>query len=185
MFSRKSKTAVVEREVSRTADTVSDLADRAVEVAGHAAERAASAAREATRVAKPVVRRTAHTAAESLSEAAERAAEVLAGSADRLATSEASATARERLADRAEAFAQAVRPRRRRRLRKLLFVGAFAGTVVAVVKSGLPEKLRAKFHPEDVDEEPEAITLPARSTGYDHETEASATAVGDSSTVSE
>ncbi len=156
MFGKSKRSALADR-----GEAVSDLAGRTVVVAGHAAERAASAAREARKAASPVVRKGAHTAAGALSDAAERAAEVLAETADRLASSDTSTSARERLADRAEALAAAVRPKKKHRVRKVLFLGAIAGGVVAVVKSPLKTKLANKLFGEPAtDDDLDAITLP-------------------------
>jgi hypothetical protein len=174
MLGRKSKTAVIEREApsagSRAAVVVGDAASEF-------AERAVAAAQNAQRVATPVLRTAAEKSAETLSHAAERAAVVLADTADRLAESgeeragQAAFAARHRLADASEALAVAVRPKRRRRFRRLIVIGAIAGAVVALVKSPLKSKLTDRLFgapPEFDDDIPESITLPT-SSGSDAE----------------
>jgi hypothetical protein len=169
MLGRKSKTAVIEREVATAGN-------RAVEVVGDAAsefaERAVAAAQNAQRVATPVLRTAAEKSAETLSHAAERAAVVLADTAGRLAESgedragQAAVAARHRLADASEALAVAVRPKRRRRIRRVLVLGAVAGAIVALVKSPLRSKLADRLFgaPPDFDDDlPESITLPSSS----------------------
>ncbi len=171
MLGRKSKTAVIEREVS-------NVGSRAAEVVGEAAsdfaERAVAAAQNAQRVATPVLRTAAEKSAETLSHAAERAAVVLADTAGRLADTgeeragQAAVAARHRLADASEALAVAVRPKRRRRVRRLLVLGAIAGGVVALFKSPLRSKLADRLFgaPPDFDDDlPESITLPSSSQG--------------------
>jgi hypothetical protein len=166
MLGRKSKTAVIEREVA-------SAGSRAAEVVGEAAsdfaERAVAAAQNAQRVATPVLRTAAEKSAETLSHAAERAAVVLADTAERLAESgeekaaQASLVARSRLADASEALAQAVRPRRRRRFRKLLALGVIGGGLFAAFRSPLRTKLTDRLFgapPEFEDDAPESITLP-------------------------
>jgi hypothetical protein len=165
MLGRKS--AVIEREVSSPGS-------RAAEVVGDAAsdfaERAVAAAQNAQRVAAPVLRTAAEKSAETLSHAAERAAVVLADTAERLAETgeeragQATVAARNRLADASEALAVAVRPKRRRRFRRLIVLGALAGAVVALVKSPLRSKLADRLFgapPEFDDDIPESITLPS------------------------
>ncbi len=176
MLGRKSKTAVIEREVS-------SAGSRAAEVVGDAAsefaERAVAAAQNAQRVATPVLRTAAEKSAETLSHAAERAAVVLADTAGRLADSgedragQAAVAARHRLADASEALAVAVRPKRRRRVRRLLVLGAIAGAIVALVKSPLRSKLADRLFgaPPDFDDDlPESITLPSSSSHAETET---------------
>lgn len=177
MFGRRSKTAVVDKARhtagdmgSSAADTASDVAGRVVEVAGKAAGRTASAAREARKVAAPVVRHAAQNAAETLSDAAEKAAEILADTADRLAhvsaehAEEATLLARHRLANASASLAEAVRPKPKRRLRKLLLVGAVVGAIVAVFKSPFRQKLTDKItevcYGTSEADEPPPITLP-------------------------
>ena len=167
MLGRKSKTALLEREFP-------SAGMRAAEVVGEAAsdlaERAVAAAQNAQRVATPVLRSAAEKSAGTLSHAAERAAVVLADTAERLAdTSEervgpAVVAARHRLADASEALAVAVRPKRRRRLRKLVVVSAIGAGIVALVKSPLRSKLADRLFgaPPQFDEDvPESITLPS------------------------
>jgi hypothetical protein len=168
MLGRKSKTAVIEREVP-------SAGARAAEVVGEAAsdfaERAVSAAQSAQRVASPVLRSAAEKSAETLSHAAERAAVVLADTAERLAENaedrggQAAVAARNRLADASEALAVAVRPKkRRRRIRRVVVIGAVAAAVVAAVKSPLRSKLTDRLFgapPEFDDDAPESITLPS------------------------
>jgi hypothetical protein len=171
MLGRKSKTAVIEREAS-------SAGSRAAEVVGEAAsefaERAVAAAQNAQRVATPVLRTAAEKSAETLSHAAERAAVVLADTAERLAESggeqagQAADAARHRLANASEALAVAVRPKRRRRFRRLVVVGLIAGGIVAVVKSPLRSKLADRLFgapPEFDDDTPESITLPSSGQG--------------------
>lgn len=163
MLGRRSKTAVLEKEVSnagsKAAETVSDLADRAVAAAG-AAQRAAT----------PVIRSAAQTSAGSLSQAAGKAAVVLSDTAEKLAVSgseragEASIVARHKLADASEAVAGAVRPKKKRhRIRKLVFVSAILGGIyVLLAKTPLKTKIAdLAFGPPVEDEEPEPITLPS------------------------
>jgi hypothetical protein len=171
MLGRKSKTAVLDREAS-------NAGSRAAEVVGDAAsefaERAVAAAQNAQRVATPVLRTAAEKSAETLSHAAERAAVVLADTAGRLADTgedragQAAVAARHRLADASEALAVAVRPKRRRRVRRVLILGAIAGGVVALFKSPLRSKLADRLFgaPPDFDDDlPESITLPSSSEG--------------------
>jgi hypothetical protein len=170
MLGRKSKTAVIEREAS-------NAGSRAAEVVGDAAsvfaERAVAAAQNAQRVATPVLRQAGEKSAETLSHAAERAAVVLADVGERLAESgeeragSVATTARERLADASEALAQAVRPKKRRRFRRVLVIVLAGGGVVALVKSPLRAKLTERLFgaPPDFDDDaPESITLPSTST---------------------
>jgi hypothetical protein len=171
MLGRKSKSAVVERDLS-------SAGSRAAEVVGEAAsvfaERAVSAAQNAQRVATPVLRTAGEKSAETLSHAAERAAVVLADVGERLADSgveeragNAAVAARQRLADASEALAQAVRPKKRRRFRRVLVVVLAGGGIVALVKSLLRSKLTDRLFgaPPDFDDEaPESITLPSSTT---------------------
>lgn len=167
MLGRRSKSAVIEREVS-------NAGSRAAEVVGEAAsdfaERAVAVAQNAQRVATPVLRSAAEKSAETLSHAAERAAVVLADTAERLAETgeeragQAAVAARTRLADASEALAQAVRPKRRRRLRRFVAIGAIVAGLVALVRSPLRTKLTNRLFgapPEFEDDAPESITLPA------------------------
>src|SRR5665213_3122939 len=173
MLGRKSKTALLEREFP-------SAGMRAAEVVGDAAsdlaERAVAAAQNAQRVATPVLRSAAEKSAETLSHAAERAAVVLADTAGRLAESaeerggQAAVAARHRLADASEALAVAVRPKKRRRIRRVLILGVIAGGVVAAVKSPLRSKIADRLFgapPEFDDETPESITLPASTDAGD------------------
>jgi hypothetical protein len=170
MLGRRSKSAVVERDLS-------SAGSRAAEVVGDAAsvfaERAVAAAQNAQRVATPVLRTAGEKSAETLSHAAERAAVVLADVGDRLAESgeeragNAAVAARQRLADASEALAQAVRPKKRRRFRRVLVVVLAGGGIVALVKSPLRGKLTDRLFgaPPDFDDEaPESITLPSSTT---------------------
>jgi hypothetical protein len=167
VIGRRSKSAVIEREVS-------SAGARAAEVVGEAAsefaERAVAAAQSAQRVATPVLRTAAEKSAETLSHAAERAAVVLADVGERLAESgeeraaQASVAARERLANASEALAQAVRPKKRRRFRRVLVVALVGGGVVALVRSPLRAKLTDRLFgapPDFEDDVPESITLPS------------------------
>src|SRR6202035_3882814 len=92
-------------------------------------------------------RSAAEKSAETLSHAAERAAVVLADVGERLAESgeeragQAAIAARERLSDASEALAQAVRPKRRRRFRRVLVIGLIGGSILALVRSPLRSKL--------------------------------------------
>ena len=167
----KSKTAVLERGVS-------NAGSRAAEVVGDAAsefaERAVAAAQNAQRVATPVLRTAAEKSAETLSHAAERAAVVLADTAGRLADAgedragDAAVAARHRLADASAALAVAVRPKKKRRVRRVLVLGAIVGGFVALFKSPLRSKLADRLFgaPPDFDDDlPESITLPSSSQG--------------------
>jgi hypothetical protein len=156
MLGRRSKAAVIEKEVtdagSKAADTVAEFAGMAV-----------AAARDAQRAATPVLRSAAHSSAETLSHAAGKAAEVLADTADRLATTDAGISARTRIADASEAFAGAVRPKQKRhRIRKLFIVSTILGGIYAVLKyTPLKSKIsELAFGPAMDEEEPEPITLP-------------------------
>lgn len=168
MLGRKSKTTVIEPAAIATAGS------RAAEVVGDAAsefaERAVAAAQTAQRAATPVLRTAAEKSAETLSHAAERAAIVLADTAGRLADSaeerggQASVTARNKLADASEALAQAVRPKRKRRIRRVLALGAIAAGLVALVRSPLRTKIADRLFgapPEFDDDAPASITLPS------------------------
>lgn len=167
MVGRKSKTAVIERDLA-------SAGSRAAEVVGEAAsefaERAVAAAQNAQRVATPVLRTAAEQAAETLSHAAERAAVVLADVGERLAESgeeragQATLAARERLADASEKLAEAVRPKKRHRIRRAVVVVAAGAGIVALVRSPLRTKLADRLFgapPDFEDEAPESITLPA------------------------
>lgn len=155
MLGRGSKKAVIERSAG-------DAGARAAEVASELAERALHAAKDAQRVATPVLVTAAQSSAETLSHAAEKAAEVLADTADRLQKNapEQAEVARKRLADASEALADAIRPRKRRRFRKLLIGTAVVGGVVVLVKSPLKSKLADRLFGAPPDDEPESITLP-------------------------
>jgi hypothetical protein len=178
MFGRTSRSAVVERGVTTAGSRATDaVSDAAAEFAGRAVTAARGAQRAATPVLRsaaersaPVLRSAAERSAETLSHAAERAAEVLADTAEKLADSgeeraaQATVVARERLADASESLAKAVRPKKRRRFRKILAAVLVAGGVVALVRSPLRSKLADRLFgapPDFEDEEPESITLPA------------------------
>jgi hypothetical protein len=163
MVGRKSKTAEAPGAGSRAAEAVGDAAS-------DFAERAVAAAQTAQRVATPVLRSAAEKSAETLSHAAERAAVVLSDTAERLADSaeerggQAATGARHRLADASEALAVAVRPKKRRRIRRLFVFSAIAAAIVALVKSPLRSKLADRLFgapPEFEDDTPESITLPS------------------------
>jgi hypothetical protein len=171
MLGRKSKTAVIQREATNAGSRAADVVG---EAASEFAERAVAAAQNAQRVATPVLRTAAEKSAETLSHAAERAAVVLADTAGRLADTgedragQAAVAARHRLADASEALAVAVRPKRRRRVRRILVIGAIAGGLVALFKSPLRSKLADRLFgaPPDFDDDlPESITLPSSSQG--------------------
>jgi hypothetical protein len=147
MFGRRKKKAAKALE----RDRMKSAGNRAADVAVLAADRA----RQAGRAAAPVMRKGAQSAAE-------RAAEILSDTADRLSTSDTAAAARGKLADSAEALADAVRPKPTHRIRKLLKIGVIAGAIYALIKSPLRGKLMAKFSGESEPEpELEPITLPA------------------------
>jgi len=139
---------------ARAAEIASDLVERATEVA----QRAVEGAREAA----PVVLSTAATAAETLGVAAERAAEKLSDTAERLAepSRAVSDVGRERLADAADALAQAVRPRRRRGLRRAVVVGGVVGASVGLYVSPLGRKVREALGGGAPEEPPASIPLP-------------------------
>jgi hypothetical protein len=144
MLGRKSQTAVIDRDASTTGSRAAEVVG---EAASELAERAVAAAQNAQRVATPVLRTAAEKSAETLSHAAERAAVVLADTAERLAES-----------------GEAVRPKRRRRFRRMLAVGLIGGAIAAVVKSPLRSKITDRLFgppPEFEDDTPESITLPA------------------------
>lgn len=185
MFGRSSGSAVVGRDISSggsraaevVGETASELAERAL-AAAREAQRVATpaiigAARDAQRVATPVLRNAAQTSAETLSHAAERAAEVLADTAERLAETgqdrgaAASTAARHKLANASEALAQAVRPKKRRRGRRALIGLAVVAGGAALARSPLRTKLMDAIfgRVEDVDDEPESITLPHPADG--------------------
>lgn len=160
MFGRRSKSSVIEKEVSnaggKAADTVADLAEKAV-----------ATARDAQRAASPVLRSAAQSSADTLSQAAGRAAVVLGGTAERLSATDAGVAARHKVADASEALAGAVRPKKKHRIRKLLFVGAILGGIYALLaKTPLKSKIAdLAFGPPVEDEEPEPITLPPTPDG--------------------
>ncbi|MBJ7609712.1 MAG: hypothetical protein JF887_09850 [Candidatus Dormibacteraeota bacterium] len=166
MFGRKSKKAVIEREVSNAGSRAAEVVS---EAASDFAERAVAAAQNAQRVAAPVLRTAAERSAETLSHAAERAAVVLADVGERLAESgeeragQAAIAARERLANASEALAVAVRPKKRRRFRRLLLVGLLIAGLAALARSPLRTKLTDRLFgstSEFEDDAPESITLP-------------------------
>jgi len=191
----------------RAAETVSELAERAAEIAvraadaareaartaepvirtaaATAAERAGEAAREARKQAEPVLRSAAERAAEQLSDVAERAAEVLSDTAERLAQqgaekgTEAQLAAREKLADAAQTLAEQVRPRKRRRGRRVLLIGIAAGGTVALVMSPVGQKLRAMISGKREEaSEPASIPLPVQQQPPTSSVESAATAPG-------
>lgn len=158
-------TSATEDMANRAGEIAADLAERAAEVAGRAVE----SARDAQRAAAPVVKSAISSAAGTLSEAAEKAAEVLADSAERLAqdgtehVNSATDAARERLADAAEAFAESVRPKRRRRLRRMLLVGMLIGGGLAAGKM-IRSKLGRHDEPTEQDYTPASIPIPSVTT---------------------
>ena len=166
MKRRKSRTAVLERDLaeigSKAGETVSELAEHAVAVA-----------REVGHAATPALQ---HSAV-GLSRALERAGESLAEAGERLAkngehqAAEAAHSARLRLADASERLAEAVRPKKKHhRVRNAAIALVVVGGVVALVQSPLRAKLTERlFGPPPADEEPEAITLP--DTGAPQSTE--------------
>jgi len=146
MRSRRSRTAVLERDIAQ-------LAEHALDVA-----------RDAGHAAAPAIQ----SSAEGLTHAFEKATNTLLEAAGRFAqsgdTSVAKATggARERLAGAAERFAQSIRPKPpAHRMRKLLFAVAVIGGIAALVQSPLRGKLIARlFGPPPDDDVPSSITLP-------------------------
>lgn len=154
---------------SKTAATESGAAtSRAVEVLGETAadlaERAVLAAQAAQKAATPVLRSAAEKSAETLSQAAERAAAALADTAERLAEGQAGLAARKRLADASEAIAVAVRPKKRRRVRRFIVLGVLAGAIAALARSPLRSKVTDRIFgapPQFEDDTPESITLPS------------------------
>ncbi len=163
------RAAEAAREARKTAEPVIRSA------AEKAAERAGEAAREARKNAEPMLRTAAERAAEQLSDVAERAAEVLSDTAERLAQqgaekgAQASVAAREKLADASEKLAEAVRPPKKRRGRRVLLFGAVVGGAVAVAMSPLGQRIRGMITGSRANEmpEPQSITLPVQqaSTG--------------------
>ena len=167
MLGRNSKTAAIEREVTNAGSRAAEVVS---EAASDLADRAVAAAQNAQRVATPVLRSAAEKSAETLSHAAERAAVVLADVGERLAESgearagEAANAARERLADASQALAEAVRPKKRRRFRRVLVIGMAGGGVFVLVRSPLRTKLTDRLFgapPAFEDDAPESITLPS------------------------
>ncbi|MBV8300541.1 MAG: hypothetical protein JOY68_01295 [Candidatus Dormibacteraeota bacterium] len=157
MFGRKSRTAVLERELS-------DAGAKAAETIGEIAEHALAAAREAGHAATPALQ---HSAA-GLSKALEKAAESLADAGERLARSgegraaEAAVVARERIANASEKLAETIRPKpkKRHRLRNLVIAAAVVGGVIALVQSPLRNKISERLFGPPPEEEPESIELP-------------------------
>ena len=161
MRHRKSRTAVLERDLaevgSRAADTITQLAEHALSVA-----------REVGHAASPALQHSA----EHLSRALERAGSSLADSGEKLARSgehqaaEATVHARERLADASEKLAEAIRPKKQHhRVRNTVIALVVAGGVVALVQSPVRAKLTQRlFGPPPDDGEPESITLPGAGT---------------------
>jgi hypothetical protein len=187
MLGRRSKSAVIERQV---VDTGTRAVEKAAETVTDLAERAVVVAREAQRVASPALRNAAHTSAETLSHAAERAAAVLAEAADRLSqeVAEMPSSAKGKRAAKAAAKAEikAARPKRwRRRFRRTVVVTGLAGAVYLVVtKTPLKAKLSEWVFGPPLDEEDlEPITLPVSGSPTRDEGEASeAPDVADSTT---
>jgi hypothetical protein len=154
MPSRRSRSAVIERQV---VDTGSRAVEKAAETVTELAERAVLVAREAQRVASPALRSAAHSSAETLSHAAERAAVVLSEAADRLSQEVAE------MPNAVKGKIKAARPKRwRRRFRRTLVVTGVAGAVYLVVtKTPLKAKLSELVFGPPLDEEDlEPITLP-------------------------
>ena len=156
MRRRNARTAVLERDLSvagsRAAETISELAERAL-----------AAAREAGRTATPAVQ----ASAQGLSRALEKAAEALSDTGEHLVrtgeprVAEATNTARVRLADASEKFAESIRPKKRHhRVRNLLIAAAAIGGVVALVQSPLRGKITERLFGPSPDDEPESIQLP-------------------------
>lgn len=145
MSRRRSRAAVLDRDIH--------------EIAEHALD----AARDVRKHAGPAL----HHSAESLSHALETAAAQLAVAAERFGESGehraggGSNAARARLADASERFAQSIRPKKKHhRVRNLLIAGALIGGIVALVQSPLRGKLTARLFGPPPDEEPPSITLP-------------------------
>jgi hypothetical protein len=156
MRRRHSRTAVLERDFSdagsRAADTISELAERALAVA-----------REAGHAATPAVQ----ASAQGLSKALEKAAVALSDTGEHLVRSgeprvaEATNTARARLADASEKFAESIRPKKKHhRFRNILIAAAVVGGVVALVQSPLRGKIQERLFGPSPDDEPESIQLP-------------------------
>jgi hypothetical protein len=163
---RRSKTAKIERELS-------DAGGRAVDTISELAEHAVHAAREASRAAAPAVQHSA----EAMAKAFEKAAETLSETGGKFARSEAGITARRRLADASEGFAQSIRPKKRHhRIRNLLIASAVIGGIVAFVQSPLRTKLTERLFGPSPEDEPESIQLP----GSDSYSDTSSVTGGDS-----
>ena len=156
MRRRHSRTAVLERDFSeagsRAAETISELAERALAVA-----------REAGHAATPAVQ----ASAQGLSRALEKAAVALSDTGEHLVRSgeprvaEATNTARVRLADASEKFAESIRPKKKHhRVRNILIAAAVVGGVVALVQSPLRGKIQERLFGPSPDDEPETIQLP-------------------------
>jgi len=156
MRRRHSRTAVLERDFSeagsRAAETISELAERALAVA-----------REAGHAATPAVQ----ASAQGLSRALEKAAVALSDTGEHLVRSgeprvaEATNTARVRLADASEKFAESIRPKKKHhRVRNILIAAAVVGGVVALVQSPLRGKIQERLFGPSPDDEPESIQLP-------------------------
>jgi hypothetical protein len=177
MLARRSRSAVIEKQVTETGTRA---VEKAAETVTELAERAVVVAREAQRVASPALRSAAHSSAETLSHAAERAAVVLAEAADRLSqeVAEMPSTAMGKRAAKAAAKAEikAARPKRwRRRFRRTLVVTGAAGAVYLVItKTPLKAKLSEMVFGPPLDEEDlEPITLPVSGSKAPDEGEAS------------
>ena len=156
MRHRHARTAVLERDFSeagsRAAETISELAERALAVA-----------REAGHAATPAVQ----ASAQGLSRALEKAAVALSDTGEHLVRSgeprvaEATNTARVRLADASEKFAESIRPKKKHhRVRNILIAAAVVGGVVALVQSPLRGKIQERLFGPSPDDEPETIQLP-------------------------
>jgi hypothetical protein len=147
---------VLERDFSeagsRAAETISELAERALAVA-----------REAGHAATPAVQ----ASAQGLSRALEKAAVALSDTGEHLVRSgeprvaEATNTARARLADASEKFAESIRPKKKHhRVRNILIAAAVVGGVIALVQSPLRGKIQERLFGPSPDDEPETIQLP-------------------------
>jgi hypothetical protein len=164
MFGRKSRTAVLERELS-------DVGSKAADTIGEIAEHALAAAREASHHATPVLEKSA----EQLGKARERAADSLADAGEQLArqgehrAAEAAIVARQRIADASEKLAGQVRPKKKHhRVRNLLIAAAVVGGVAALVQSPLRNKISERLFGPPPEEEPDSIELPGADSDTDY-----------------
>jgi hypothetical protein len=126
-------------------------------------ERAVAVAREAGHAATPAVQ----ASAQGLSRALEKAAIALSDTGEHLVRSgeprvaEATNTARARLADASEKFAESIRPKKKHhRIRNILIAAAAVGGVIALVQSPLRGKIQERLFGPSPDDEPESIQLP-------------------------